>query len=76
MSCNVHDCEEAKKPLAERAWRVMQYRCNYSAFNGYRRTASQYSAIRCLECNAYWRTKAAYVEELVRLERERQGRND
>jgi hypothetical protein len=46
------------------AWRIVHYRCNYSAFNGYRCTASDYSLITCEDCGAMWRTKAAYVNEL------------
>lgn len=42
-------------------WRVMQYKCNHSAFNGYRYTPSDYSSINCTKCGACWRTKAAYV---------------
>ena len=30
---------------------VVMYKCNYSAFNGYRRTSSDYSLIRCQELN-------------------------
>jgi hypothetical protein len=45
------------------AWRVEVRRANYSAFNGYRRTPSAYSQLRCGECGAVWRTKAAYVDE-------------
>ena len=48
-------------------WRVVQYRCNFSAFNGGHKTPSAYSAIRCLECGRYWRTKASYVERLLGL---------
>jgi uncharacterized Zn finger protein len=41
---------------------VLQRRCNYSAFNGYKRTPSDYSTVRCRKCGAVWRTKAAYVD--------------
>ncbi len=47
-------------------WVVVQR--NYSEFvlNGYRRQASDYSRVQCTlgSCNADWRTKAAYVEDL------------
>lgn len=50
------------------AWRVLQYKCNYSAFNGYHRTPSDYSAVVCERdaggCGTIWRTKAAYVDRL------------
>jgi hypothetical protein len=43
------------------AWRVYNRMCNYSSFNGRRRTPSAYSALVCLHCFHVWRTKAAYV---------------
>lgn len=48
----------------QHAWRVTVYRANYSAFNGYRRTRSDYSEVVCTIDGRRWRTKAAYVEEL------------
>ena len=57
-------CEESKKPINERAWSVHQRNCNHSAFNGYRRTYSDYSGVFCDRCGTYWRTKAAYVDKL------------
>lgn len=52
----------------KQSWVVAQYRCNYSAFNGYHRTPSDYSLVRCTVagCNKAWRTKAAYVDRLPR----------
>lgn len=47
-----------------KSWRVDVRRANFSAFNGYRRTWSPYSQVRCGDCGAVWRTKAAYVDEL------------
>jgi hypothetical protein len=38
---------------------------NYSAFNGYRFTPSDYSELGCSRCGVSWRTNAAYVEELT-----------
>lgn len=46
------------------SWVVSMRRVNYSAFNGYHRTPSDYSEIRCTECPTRWRTKAAYVDRL------------
>jgi hypothetical protein len=46
-------------------WRVVDRNCNHSAFNGYRKTYSAYSCVRCLDCGVYWRTKAAYVDGLL-----------
>ena len=45
-------------------WRVIQRRCNYSAFNGYRYTPSRYSLVHCRDCGALWRTTAKYVDQL------------
>lgn len=52
-------------------WRVFQRKCNHSAFNGYRRTPSDYSTVQCQApgCGRTWRTKAAYVDEIPDLER-------
>jgi hypothetical protein len=55
------------------AWRVTAYRCNHSAFSGYRSTPSRYSEVMCdLDaggCGVRWRTKARYVDELPRSSR-------
>jgi hypothetical protein len=50
-------------------WRVQMRRCNYSAFNGYHWTPSDYSLVRCTapHCRGAWRTKAAYVDALPDL---------
>lgn len=61
---NACQCAEREKPLRERAWVVLQRWCNHSAFNGYRYTPSEWSALMCRECHASWRTKAKYVDEL------------
>lgn len=45
-------------------WAVAVRKANYSAFNGGRRTSSDYSLVRCAECGRRWRTKAAYVDTL------------
>lgn len=45
-------------------WVIVQWRSNRSAFNGYRRTSSDYSEIRCNQCGTFWRTKAGYVDDL------------
>lgn len=58
MACR---CKEKNK---RENWRIMQYRCNHSAFNGYRRTPSNYSSLQCLICTRVWRTKAEYVDEI------------
>lgn len=46
------------------ALRVTRYRYNTSAFNGYRRTPSDYSTVCCVTCGTTFRTKAAYVDGL------------
>jgi hypothetical protein len=47
-------------------WVVVQRNYNMSAFNGYRRTPSDYSEIRCgvSDCPSVWRSKAPYVADL------------
>ena len=57
-------CPERRKPVKQRKWVVITRNCNYSAFNGYRRTFSEYSLVYCPECQALGRTKAAYVDQL------------
>lgn len=64
-------CGERKKPLSDRNWRVLQYRCNHSAFNGYHQTPSEYSTVCCDACGASGRTNAKYVNELY--DRQRRG---
>lgn len=48
-------------------WQVLQRLGNASAFNGYRWTPSDYSCVQCTKplCRRIWRTKAAYVRDLV-----------
>ena len=41
-----------------------QYKCNHSAFNGYKYTPSDYSTVRCKRCGGVWRTKAKFVDQL------------
>ena len=61
---------------AERTWVIVRWRCNYSAFNGYRHTPSDYSLVACLKCERSWRTKAAYVSTLpILTENQRQEWN-
>jgi hypothetical protein len=38
---------------------VRQRYCNHSAFNGYHRTPSRYSGVRCDDCLWPWRTLAS-----------------
>lgn len=44
------------------------YKCNYSAFNGYRKTFSDYSQIVCRRCGAVWRSKGKFVDTLPKEE--------
>lgn len=60
--CN---CTERNEPIEKRAWVILDYKCNHSAFSGYHYTSSDYSAIQCSRCMAVWRTKAAYVDKLM-----------
>lgn len=48
-----------------RHWRLLQYRCNHSAFSGYHWTTSAYSEVTCERCHRRWRTRAVYVEKLM-----------
>ena len=65
-------CAERHKPIAERNWRVLQYRCNHSAFNGYHYTPSNWSTVACYGpgCTGCGRTKAKFVEQLMALGKE------
>jgi hypothetical protein len=45
-------------------WEVVVRLGNYSAFNGYRFTPSEYSLVRCPRDGRHWRTKAGYVAVL------------
>jgi hypothetical protein len=55
----------ACKEKAHRAtWRVITRNASYSAFNGGRRTPSDYSQLTCLTCGVAWRSKAGYVRDL------------
>lgn len=68
-------CPERQKPITERAWEVTVYKGNYSAFNGYRFTFSEYSEVVCNICLRRWRTKARYVYDLsVRQQEESHAR--
>ena len=62
-------CTERVKAVAEGVWVVERYKSRRSAFDGYEVRASEYSAVRCKSCGMVWRTKAAYVEDLISGER-------
>lgn len=49
--------DKAHRPF----WEVVVRNGNYSAFNGYHFTPSDYSLVRCTSCGALWRTKAKFV---------------
>lgn len=57
-------CPERQKPTDARNWVVLSRNCNYSAFNGYHKTYSEYSTVSCLSCRAVGRTKAGFVHSL------------
>jgi hypothetical protein len=40
---------------------VIQRYSRCSAFDGYRKMSSDWSAVRCIWCGKTWRTKAKYV---------------
>jgi len=56
-------------PQSERMknWRIVQYKCNHSAFNGGRETRSDYSCFRCIVCRHLWRSKSDYVYKVLQL---------
>lgn len=58
ISCK---CGEHKKPVVNRNWFVLQRNCNFSAFNGYHYTRSDYSFVQCHSCGMGWRTRADYT---------------
>lgn len=62
MSSGVACTNKAHRP----AWVVVQRNYNMSAFNGYRKTWSEHSLVRCEVdgCRSAWRTRAAYVDGL------------
>jgi hypothetical protein len=57
--------KDDKKYWQQKYWRVTDFRCNHSAFNGYHWTASDYSAVTCLCCGRFWRTKADYADVVL-----------
>ena len=65
VSCT---CQGTRKEKMKN-WRILHYKCNFSAFGGYACQRSDYSQVHCLICKGSWRTRAAYVEKLEHLER-------
>lgn len=63
MKKHPHGIKLCDAPPAE--WRVTDYKCNYSAFNGYHYTPSNYSQVRCLRCGWFWRSNGKYVDGLA-----------
>lgn len=53
-------------PNPREHWRVTQYKCNHSKFNGSRKTWSDYSEVLCLGCLGRWRSRAKYIEALAK----------
>lgn len=49
---------------------VLTRNANYSAFNGYHYTPSDYSAVMCTCCGACWRTKSAWVAKAPDMSKE------
>jgi hypothetical protein len=44
-----------------------KFKCNYNAFNGYHYTPSNYSTVVCMRCGGIWRSKAEFVNFLLRI---------
>jgi hypothetical protein len=61
--CHPHCGERAKAP-EDRNWGVINRECNFSAFNGYRYSPSDYSKLVCLTCGAVGHTKAKHVSKI------------
>lgn len=61
---------QCSKPEKGKYWFILDYKCNYSAFNGYHYTPSDYSAMACAKCGSLWRTKANYVKNYKLISRE------
>ena len=59
----VSSCPKCEKDPRDPPVMVVDRNCNYSAFNGYAWTGSDYSMVMCLWCGSHWRTKAKYVDE-------------
>lgn len=55
------------KTLVMANWRIVDYKCNHSAFSGGRCTRSDYSSFVCGACLEYWRSKANYVYKILPL---------
>lgn len=65
MTRQIYGCQcPGKRSERMKSWVVRVLHGNYSAFNGYRFTPSDYSEVVCRRCGCRWRTKAAYVDEL------------
>ena len=60
--------ESCKNPDHKPHWFVVTRKANYSAFNGYHWTPSDYSEVRCGMCGSRWRTKAKFVDDLPNQE--------
>src|SRR6476660_3003376 len=62
IACRCKGTKEERK----KNWEILQFKCNYSAFNGNRYTPSDYSAIHCTCCGNVWRTTSDIVYSLPR----------
>lgn len=47
-------------------WEVLEYRGNKTNILRFTVGPSEYSTVRCRRCGMVWKTKAGYVEELLR----------
>lgn len=59
-------CPERKKPVEERDWTVLVHQWNFSAFVKKGGEPSDYSTVSCNKCYGCGRTKAKFVDTLVR----------
>jgi hypothetical protein len=51
-------------------WVVTTRNGNYSAFNGYHFTPSNYSQLHCFRCGVYWRSSGRYVIKIPDTDKE------
>jgi hypothetical protein len=56
--------EKNEREFRKQHWKVLQYKFNKSAFNGYRKEESDYSTVQCDVCGSVGRTKGKYVDEI------------
>lgn len=59
-------CPERNKPISERNWTVLVHKWNYSRFVKKGGEPSDYSTVCCNKCSGCGRTKAKFVDDLIK----------